>query len=180
MFGKKQFTAKDVEAWKTKRNVKKLLAAMHSEDSRICGLAADALVKIGDPATAVPILARMIDDNSICYGLRWDVQRIGTFSSPHETIPLYAKLLERSSVSRQAATVLDGMKMTAWAEMIDPLCEALRSSHVDARQWAAQLLAGLPVGPKIVAALTEALDDSDSNVRTTAGDWLGRTGNLPQ
>lgn len=167
-----KITYQDIEKWESKRDVKKLVKALNTDDFMICDPAAKALVRIGDPST-VEDLVRRVEASSFRFtSIPAMIVGIGQVSGPKH-IPLFVSLLSSNifDVPAAAAKVLDQMGDAT----VEPLIATLASPNLGARQLAASLL-GNRRDNRAVAPLMAALDDDDGNMRISVAAALGRIG----
>lgn len=173
LFGKTKVTSEeDIKKWASKREVKKLLKAIDEKNPLISSQAVEALIKIGDSSTAEPLLRHILNGNDTNVSTSRTIVSIGRFSYP-KTIPLYIEILsiKTQSIDRGAATALNNFGVVT----VEPLIVALKSTDLNTRQWAAQLL-GMHPDPRSVEPLIATLDDNDDNIRLITADALANIG----
>ena len=157
-------------------NIEKLIEDLKDSDWSVRFTAAGALKEIKDPS-CVPALCEALKDSVS------DVRRWAALALASIGIPAVPALIEALKDSKS-----DVRKWAAWAlgEIKDPsavavLCEALKDSEVCIQNKAADAL--VRIGVPAVPALSEALKDSDSDVRwrvAVALGWIGDSKTLPR
>lgn len=98
--------------------------------------------------------------------------------NPAEDIPVPADLLADAVLTESDPNVAGALRWAlarAGGEGVAGVAAGLRSENVDVRQRAVLTIAEMP-GEEAVAALMEALEDSDARVRRPAALALGRVG----
>jgi len=167
-----KITYQDIEKWESKRNVKKLIKALNTDDFMICDPAAKALARIGDPSTVETVLRRVQGELNLRFAAPEVIVGMGKVSAAKH-IPLYVSMLGSDifNVPEAAAKVLDHLGDAT----VEPLIATLTSPNLGARQLAASLL-GNRRDKRAVAPLIAALDDDDGNMRILTAASLGRIG----
>ena len=173
------------------RAVEPLIQALKDKDSDVREVAAEVLVKIGEPAVE-PLIRALKDENQF---VRWGAAlALGEIGDKRAVEPLINALKdEDSDVRMEAAEALDQMgwkpgyatekayylvAKKEWDEAVklgepavEPLINALKS-----RWEAAAAEALVKIGEPAVEPLINALKDEDSSVRRKAAEALGEIG----
>ena len=173
------------------RAVEPLIQALKDKDSDVREVAAEVLVKIGEPAVE-PLIRALKDENQF---VRWGAaMALGEIGDKRAVEPLINALKdEDSDVRMEAAEALDQMgwkpgyatekayylvAKKEWDEAVklgepavEPLINALKS-----RWEAAAAEALVKIGEPAVEPLIHALKDEDSDVRAAAAMALGKIG----
>jgi HEAT repeat protein len=167
--------------WNLSKRVEDVLPTLLAEmndpppirDYCICYAARDALAEIGkvDPATVTPVLSSAVageDENGACAAAKV-LRQMGPAAEAAVPALLGTFQGSRPEVTRQAGFALRAIGRAA----LPALIVSLKDADPQVRRTTAWTLMGMVSSDKaLVAALVEALSDSDAETRESAADAL--------
>ncbi|MEM2145755.1 MAG: HEAT repeat domain-containing protein, partial [Candidatus Jordarchaeaceae archaeon] len=156
----------DVTLAKGEYDIRKLMESLKNKLWDIRQAAANALIKIGEPAVE-PLIRALRDDDHTRITLIWVLGQIG---DKRATEPLIETLKDDDWHIREAAAIALGNIKDERA--VQPLIQTLKDE--DDNVWVEAVTALEEIGEPAVEPLIQALKDQNKNLRWGAARALGK------